>query len=254
MLTYAIGDVHGMASMLETLLAAVSSDAAGRPHRLVFLGDYVDRGPENRRVLEILKAGPADPAVRDVVLLRGNHCAMMVETVIGARTPWIVQTWRGNGGRAVVAEYPGGVLDPDLVEDARFLDRRTRLSFRDEEGRIFVHAGLAPGVPLDEQDEETMLWIREGFLDNGHDHGGLVVHGHTITHDGRPEIRRRRVGLDTGAFTRGGSLTAAAFEDGQSWPVRWTSVRRTADGNLETVRADVDLEREFHRDPYYYSP
>jgi serine/threonine protein phosphatase 1 len=249
MLTYAIGDVHGMARMLETALATISDDADGRPHRIVFLGDYVDRGPENRRVLGILKAGPGRPDICEWVLLRGNHCTMMIECVIGSRESWMVQTWNGNGGKAVVAEYPAGVLDPDIVEDARFLDRRTRLHFRDDQGRIFVHAGLEPGIPLEKQKEDTLLWIREGFLDNGHDHGALVVHGHTITPDRRPQIRRRRVGMDTGAFMASGFLSIGVFEDDFAWPVRWYSVGRDA---VRVERHEVDLQKEFYRDPYYF--
>lgn len=212
MLTYAIADVHGMCGMLEEILRAVSCDAAGEPHRVVMLGDYVDRGPDSRQTIALLRAAPDDPACRERILLRGNHDDMMADAVLRGGDRWARADWEDNGGDVTLRGYLGGYDDPALVADARFLREATRPWFRDESGRTYVHAGMRPGGPAEVQKEHDLLWIREEFLDSRFDFEGIVVHGHSITHDRRPDERTNRLGLDTGAFLRDGFLTVAKFD------------------------------------------
>jgi serine/threonine protein phosphatase 1 len=213
MLTYAVADIHGMCEMLRELLTAVADDAAGAIHRVVFLGDYVDRGPDSRQTIELLRTGPTDPACIEWVLLKGNHDAMMVDAVLGSTDHWARSDWEANGGDVTLRGYLEGYDDPSLIVDARFLRDRTKLWFRDETGRIYVHAGLRPGGPPEIQKEHDMLWIREEFLFSRFDFGGLVVHGHSITETGMPEEKTNRLALDTGSFLKEGFVTVGRFDD-----------------------------------------
>ena len=219
-LTYAIGDVHGRSDLLGQALAWIEADAGPRPARVVFLGDYVDRGPDSKGVVETLMRGPRRPD-HEWVPLKGNHDAMMAAACAGVR-PENVMLWFANGGVETLESYepgwrmrraslPGDVVPAEHVSFLRGLPCR----FEDE-ARIFVHAGLRPGVPLAEQDEEDMLWIRDEFLRSDHDFGKLVVHGHTPNPDG-PELLPNRLNLDTGAVWTG-RLTVAAFDPGARLP------------------------------------
>jgi serine/threonine protein phosphatase 1 len=210
MLTYAIGDVHGCLDKLVRLLARCREHAADRPRRLVFVGDYMDRGPNSRGVIEtLLELQRKEPRM---ICLRGNHEAMMLEAVeTGDEDLWLL-----NGGGQTLASY--GVrqaldLPAELVEWADALP----LSF-DDGRRLFVHAGLHPRVPLDRQSEQDLLWIREPFLSSRSDFGRLVVHGHTPLRTGVPDLRSNRLNIDTAAVF-GGPLTAAVFEEHRTEPV-----------------------------------
>lgn len=243
MLTYAIGDIHGMANMLEGALAAIAADADGRERRVVFLGDYTDRGPQSRRVLEILQAGPDDDR-EDWVLLAGNHCDMMMAAVLDRIEAY---NWLDNGGHAVLAEYDLGFRDPSLLADARWLRKATRLFFHDEEQeRFFVHAGIQPGLEIAEQNAFTMQWIREGFLHSEREHGFLVVHGHTVVRGGFPDLRKNRLNLDTGAVF-GGAMSVGVFEDGTRAPDRYLIAPTTKEAHVEfethAVRLPVNKEQ-----------
>ena len=214
-LTYAIGDVHGRSDLLDQALAWIEADAGPRPARVVFLGDYVDRGPDSKGVVEILMRGPRQPG-HEWVPLKGNHDAMLVAACAGAR-PEHVMLWFVNGGIETLESYAPGwrvrrappPCDVVPAEHVAFL-RDLPCRFEDD-ARIFVHAGLFPGVPLEEQDEEDLLWIRDEFLHSNHDFGKLVVHGHTPNVSGLPELLPNRLNLDTGAVWTG-RLTVAAFD------------------------------------------
>jgi serine/threonine protein phosphatase 1 len=221
---YAIGDVHGRLDLLSALLERIRADLSTRPHprpRLVFLGDYIDRGPECRGVLETLigvKTSGDPPA--DFLL--GNHDSY-VSTYL--RDPdWYDQTrhWlqENMGGNATLASYgvPGaGVRDPAATREAfaaafpaehlEFLD--TCVLILRIGGYLFVHAGIRPGVPLDRQDPDDLLWIRRGFLDSTTDFGFKVVHGHTVVP--AVEHHRNRIAVDTGAV-RTGVLSCVCLE------------------------------------------
>lgn len=218
---YAVGDLHGRLDLLEEMLGLIKADAAGASLDklwLVYLGDYVDRGPDVRAVVDRLIAGPPDGF--EQICLLGNHEAWMLEFLENARAG---NGWLMNGGGATLASYGVGSrklaltsrleamrrdFDAALPDDHRTfyagLDRMWRRG-----GYAFVHAGVMPGTPLDEQDDRDLLWIREDFLEATDDFGAVVVHGHTIVDV--PAVRANRIGIDTGAFATG-RLTCLALE------------------------------------------
>lgn len=213
MLTYAVGDVHGRADLLDALLGKIEAHAASRPRRLVFLGDYVDRGPASAEVLHRVRSLQRRETVH-VVCLKGNHEDMMLRAAAGSED-WDA-VWLRNGGDATLrsfgvrraAQVPADMLDWLAARMTSFEDGR----------RCYVHAGLDPARDRLDQSDQDRLWIRDAFLARDHDFGKLVVHGHTPTRDGRPDIRAHRVNVDTGAVY-GGPLTAAIFDGSDGAPV-----------------------------------
>lgn len=223
---YAIGDIHGRIDLLEQLHAQIGADAAdaavGRKV-IVYLGDYVDRGLHSRDVIDFLLKGPPDGF--EAVYLKGNHEELMLRFI---EDPKIGPGWFANGGGATLYSYGvrtlerGGdvarlnYLQQQLREglpDTHLFFLRALAHWHVEGDYLFVHAGIRPGVPIEAQREEDMLWIRELFLNDKTDHGKIVVHGHTIID--RPEVRVNRIGIDTGAYASG-VLTALALE-GESY-------------------------------------
>jgi len=244
---YVLGDIHGQTAALDRAMALIAADGgADRP--LIFLGDYVDRGPDSRGVLDRLISGR--DAGRPWRFLLGNHDRMFLRFVTEARThdPKILsgKGWLhpALGGNATLASYlpedafahpEGGGMEtlarsgldplPDPHRDAlvaaaceavpqRHLDFVAGLSTMIEDGpHLFVHAGIRPGVPLTDQVEDDLIWIRDGFLDHDGDFGALVVHGHTALD--RPTHFGNRIDLDGGAGY-GRPLVPALF-DGTDW-------------------------------------
>ena len=216
---YAIGDVHGCDDLLAEAHAHIAADLAARPvadYRIIHIGDYVDRGPHSAAVIErLIRLGAGDARV---VCLRGNHDQFMRDF---SNDPLGVgPSWLANGGDRTLADY-GVTAEPrdGLAMLATAFAARLPASHRAFLGSLdlavtfgdffFCHAGIRPGVPLDRQDPEDLIWIRDPFLSDGRDHGAVVVHGHTPTPE--PEVRRNRINVDTGAvFT--GRLTALALE------------------------------------------
>ncbi|NAZ36141.1 metallophosphoesterase [Rubellimicrobium sp. CFH 75288] len=211
---YAVGDIHGQLDALAEAHALIAADAArtGEDAPVVHLGDLVDRGPESAEVVEYLRMGPARGG--PWIVLRGNHDLMFRLFLDDHRTrdPGLSErhTWLDPelGGRATLRSY-GVDASPDrpagdiwAEAQARvpaahrvFLDNRPLL-WRTE-AAVFVHAGIRPGVPLILQEPQDLLWIRRGFLEDGRDHGVLVVHGHTALP--APRHHGNRVNLDGGA-------------------------------------------------------
>ena len=208
---YAVGDVHGRLDLLRLIEAQIVADVEtgppGRDAVIVHLGDYVDRGFESRKLIDHLLTSPV-PGLATVYLL-GNHDLWLREFAKGAD---VGASWVRFGGDATLLSY-GVKLDLQLPEAERFAIARAHLRERlpDEHmaflsdlelgfglgDYFFCHAGIRPGVPLDQQTEADLVWIREPFLSWGGDFGKVVVHGHTV--EEQPVIRANRIGIDTGA-------------------------------------------------------
>jgi len=220
---YAIGDIHGRADLLEIIHRRITDDPErGDATRrvIVYVGDYVDRGISSADVIDLVLAD--QPAGFEKIALLGNHERLMLDFLedIG-RGP----VWLRNGGDATLRSYrvdpgPGPHLDPARLTEMqtalqkrlpeRHLEFLNRLRLMHEEGDyLFAHAGIRPGVPLDAQTEEDVIWIRDLFLRSAADHGRVVVHGHTIAPE--PEFHPNRIGIDTGAYYTG-HLTCLALE------------------------------------------
>lgn len=209
-LTYAIGDVHGRADLLQSLLAFIASDAdrRGQEPRVIFLGDIVDRGPDSRGSMELvartLKRWPSSR------LLLGNHddyfLHVMTDDIPDER---ILALWLRNGGDATVTSYDFmGDLDAARMtvrtDFADHLDLLRSASLIETDGSFaFVHAGIDPAKPIAAQDRKDCLAIRKGFLDCPGPLSHVVVHGHTITESRLPEVSENRIALDTGAYGTG---------------------------------------------------
>jgi serine/threonine protein phosphatase 1 len=222
-LVYAVGDVHGRADLLEKMHAAILKDALDVPAErkvVVYLGDYVDRGPHSKKVVDILLDKPLKGFER--VHLMGNHEAFLIEFLNDLEAG---PGWFFNGGLTTLSSYGVKIgkhdeLSYEVLQRVQsellakmpksHLDFYKTLDFSRTEGDFFfVHAGIRPGVPLDNQTDEDMLWIREEFLGCEDDFGKVIVHGHTITWE--PEVKSNRIGIDTGAFASG-VLTALVLE------------------------------------------
>ena len=192
---YAIGDLHGCPDELEVLLDAI---APGDGDTVVFLGDYVDRGPAARQLIERLLGLQHAPF--GSVFLRGNHEDMLLSYLgLGGRHG---NVYLENGGGATLASYgvpagtPAAAVRPFVpLEHLRFL-QGCRLHYQ-AGSFLFVHAGIRPGIALERQDEEDLLWIREEFFAHPHGLPYTVVFGHTPTREARLELPYR-IGLDTG--------------------------------------------------------
>lgn len=199
---FAIGDVHGMFDMLDALIEYVSKDM--RPEdRFVFLGDYVDRGPNSNMVVELVRSITQDGHVA----LKGNHEDMVTAAYHADRyEPLARQMWLVNGGDKTLASYSGEVPERD-VEWMRALPTHHHPC----DDFYFVHAGLQPGVPLDEQTDDAKMWMRRPFTSTDYDFGPRIVHGHTPSTV--LEHKSHRTNLDTGAVFDG-ALSCGVFEPG----------------------------------------
>ena len=209
-LTFAVGDIHGCLDKLNRLLAACEAHAGARPAHYVFLGDYIDRGPQSRGVIDLLMAKQA-ARPGTVVCLRGNHEQMAIDAHARVRA---VPLWLANNALSTLRNYDGKRISPE------HLAWLNALPFCHDDGlRFFVHAGIDLTVPLAAQEREVMVWMREPFLSDcdAVDCGRFIVHGHTPLMGGAPDLRPHRVNLDTGAVF-GGPLTAAVFDETQGHP------------------------------------
>ncbi len=210
-LIYAVGDIHGSLSKLQQLIARCEQHAAGRPMTFVFLGDYVDRGPDSAGVIRTVIELQSSLGDR-VIALKGNHEAIALGVIDGTLP---ADYWLAQGGTATLRSY-GVQSARELPRDHVEWLRSLRLS-HDDGRRFFVHAGIDPNKPRDAQDEHDLLWIREPFLFDRRDYGRLIVHGHTPLKTRAPDLRSNRLNLDTGAVF-GGALTAAVFESAETTP------------------------------------
>ncbi|MFL4977861.1 MAG: metallophosphoesterase family protein [Xanthobacteraceae bacterium] len=215
--TYAIGDIHGSLAKLRGLIARCERDAGGEAMTLLFIGDYIDRGPDSRGVVDYVMRLQARLGANAIVL-RGNHEEL---AVAAADSSLNAGSWLLNGGDKTLRSY-GVAAAQELPADHLAWFRALRLSFDDGQ-RLFVHAGIDPARPLHDQDAHDLVWIREPFLTDQRDHGRLIVHGHTPLRTGTPDLRPNRLNIDTAAVF-GGPLTAAVFIAEQRDPVGFIQV------------------------------
>ena len=218
---FAIGDVHGRLDLLEKLIGQVRDYAAARApaqNALVLLGDYIDRGPHSKGVIDYLLA--LDIPGWQITFLRGNHDKAFLDFLGDAN---FYRAWRNFGAPETLLSY--GVVPPRFDDENAFAKARDELAektpqshlnflaglkdMHEEGDYLFVHAGIRPGIPLDRQMQEDLLWIRDDFLLSSRLTDKIVVHGHTPTMN--PVKRPNRIGLDTGAHATG-CLTAAVLE------------------------------------------
>lgn len=225
---YAIGDIHGQLDDLHRVLGLIETDG-GSDANIVFIGDYVDRGPDSKGVVELLLA--AQKAGRNWTMIKGNHDRyftrfMADQTLYDPATrPGLLWFDARLGGDKTLLSYGvhasldaqsgpihAAALDAVPTAHIAFLNELPLMHVTED--LVFVHAGLRPGVPLEKQIERDLIWIRDPWLMDTRDHGRLVVHGHTALE--HPEHYRNRVNLDGGAgYFR--PLHAAVFEGRDSW-------------------------------------
>jgi Calcineurin-like phosphoesterase. len=220
---YVIGDIHGRSDLLDRMVVQISRDLEMNPVSgsvTITLGDYMDRGPDSRGVLERLARNPFPT---DFVALKGNHEALFEAFL---HDPTVAEHWRHLGGLETLHSY--GLPVGDLMMNANYGQAATALqaAVPDEHfrflaslktsviaGKYFLcHAGVRPGVALECQSVDDLLWIRDEFLKSTVNFGKIVVHGHTPTE--RPEVLPNRINIDTGAFATG-RLTCAGRESSQ---------------------------------------
>ncbi|MGO4574234.1 metallophosphoesterase family protein [Microvirga sp. 2TAF3] len=212
MLTYAIGDIHGRHDLLRQLLEKIHEHAGARAHKLIFLGDYIDRGPESAAVIETIRSLQREAPER-IISLMGNHEAMLLTAAVN---PAAISWWLMNGGNATLRSFHATGPHDLPVDVLEWMS--TLPTFYEDDRHYYVHAGLKPGMRFDQQTDEDRIWIREPFLDVDHDFGKHVVHGHTPLLSAIPDIRPFRTNLDTAAVF-GGVLTAGIFDESQGPPI-----------------------------------
>lgn len=209
---YAISDIHGCADLLQKMFTVIDRDLAnaGSMRAIhVFLGDYIDRGPESRQTIDLL----IDRSRQyESVFLKGNHEAFLFDVL---KSPSDLQAWKQYGGLQTLTSYGlRPTLNPDeaeqkelITELAHRIPLHQRRFFNNLKLRFvcgdffFVHAGVRPGIPLTQQKEEDLLWIRDEFLNSDERFSKYIVHGHTPVL--QPDIRPNRINIDTGAYATG---------------------------------------------------
>lgn len=202
-LTYVIPDLHGRADLLDEALSRIAAHAAGKGGTLVLLGDYVNKGPDSRAVIERLLAGV--PEGFALVALKGNHDVLMVDAL---HDPLQMNVWIEKGGDVALASYGGDIASvPQAHID--WLDARPLL--HDDTHRIYVHAGVDPSLPLIAQSEKVLTTKRYARTDTGGYGARHVVHGHDMSVEG-PLLFEGHSNLDAGAW-RTGRLVIGIFDD-----------------------------------------
>jgi serine/threonine protein phosphatase 1 len=196
----AIGDIHGCNGLLKRLLDRIRIDPLS--DTLILIGDYLDRGPEVREVIDTLL--DLKETCPNLICLKGNHESMFLNYYLEGRDE---ELFLNNGGQRTLDSY--GISLDEARKGAGFPENHLRFLaslpfFHETDDYFFVHAGLRPGIALADQLPEDMLWIRHEFIDSGWDFGRTVVFGHTPL--SKPLIEKKKIGIDTGAVY-GGRLT-----------------------------------------------
>lgn len=205
---YVIGDLHGNLKLLARAYERIRDYSGEKKPHLIFLGDYVDRGPQSKGVLDFLMT------VENAIKLRGNHEQMLLDAI--EDQPFSL-AYKIAWGRSAIATFnsfgvkPGKSLREQIPE--RYVEfLRSLPLFYEDRHRFYVHAGVAPNRPLHQQDENDLLWIRNPFLECAFHFEKHVVHGHSPQSNGKPELLPNRTNLDSGAFFSG-RLTVGVFDD-----------------------------------------
>ena len=245
---YAVGDVHGRLDLLVALAEAIEYDNAARNEAaaklggggraestVILLGDLVDRGPDSAGVLTATRMWASQRKLR---IIAGNHEEMFLESLENTDQ---LRHFLRYGGRETILSYPIAAEDYSAAEIGELQEMLLERvpaehvefirSFEDVitiGDYVFVHAGIAPGVPLDEQRLGHLRWIREPFLSHEGDHGFVVVHGHTISRE--IEVLPNRIGIDTGAY-ESGRLSALCLEGTERWLIETSD----HDGSVTTA-------------------
>ena len=218
---YAVGDIHGCLDLLDELLARINDDMSSRPAvrpLSIFLGDYIDRGPSSRETIDRLIAHAEK---NESVFLKGNHEQIAISCL---RDRGLFERWMRLGGLETLRSYgitPGAPSDDKQIVrlQAAFheaLPQSHFRFFRDLQSSFacgdyfFAHAGVKPDIPLSQQKESDLLWIRQEFLSSRDDFGKIIIHGHTPARD--IEVGPNRVNIDTGAFATG-RLTCLVIDE-----------------------------------------
>lgn len=222
---YAVGDIHGRADLLQSTLDKIHADeiAADQEKTIIYLGDFIDRGPDSAAVIDILLAQGARGVQQHLIM--GNHEEFLIRFL---EDPMGGMSWLTYGGAETLLSYgvgmPPGVMSEGklskVAEDLNdTLDARGHLAFyrglKDAiniGGYYFTHAGIDPEVRLDKQTGEYLRWTREPFLSHASGYSHVVVHGHTVTEE--PVFKPNRIGIDTGAY-HSGKLTCLKLQGNQ---------------------------------------
>jgi len=220
---YVFGDLHGRSDLLAAMFHVIDADIRHISQRRiihVFLGDYVDRGPDSDGTIDLLLKRSR---THETVFLKGNHEDLLLRALVD---PSYIEPWKKLGGMATLASY--GIQGEDALSTVKpnvarsILSRAVPAHHQQFMQRLFpffqcgdfffVHAGIRPGVPLAQQKEQDLLWIRDEFLSSDEQFEKYIVHGHTPVL--RPEIRHNRINIDTGAYATG-NLTLLLMEGSQ---------------------------------------
>jgi serine/threonine protein phosphatase 1 len=240
---YAVGDIHGRLDLMVSLAEAIEADDRQRgpaDTTVILLGDLVDRGPDSAGVITAAKMWAKQRHLR---FIAGNHEEMFLDSFESVET---LRHFIKYGGKETLLSYP---IDPEAytaaeIEDVQVMMRdavpQDDIDFLSEfedtiriGDYVFVHAGIHPDLPLEEQRTSQLRWIREPFLSHGGDHGFVVVHGHTITDEA--QVLANRIGIDTGAYDSG-RLTALGLEGSNRWLIETSE--RGGDVTARTRKAE----------------
>ena len=212
---YAIGDIHGRCDLTHEIISLIKKDIEQHPEdtpKLIFLGDYVDRGPSSKEVIDILISLEKE---YECIFLKGNHEDIFLMFLEDAsKGPlWIInggiETFKSYGVNPIYPEDNNKkdgnnyeILQKQLLDNIpeahlNFLKKTLQFSF-ETQNYLFVHAGVRYDIPLAKQNPQDLLWIREPFLSEDTNFGKTIVHGHSISK--KPEIKTNRIGIDTGAY------------------------------------------------------
>lgn len=216
--TFAIGDIHGRLDLLEEALDHLYKEFP-EGGKIVFLGDYIDRGPDSRGVLEKLIAGPPDNW--EFICLKGNHDQFMEMY----KDDNLAYSWMLNGGNTTIEQYVGNInrlaasgmteMPEEFLDHVEWIKELPK--YYEDEHRVYVHASVDTNLSLDDHSDRELLWDRYPDTHSGGYRGKYVVHGHTPQRDGSPSVFHNRINIDTGAYSTG-RLCCIMFDDDKAGP------------------------------------